>query len=212
MSLNHLAEREHIISVCRRMIPDRLSVGTSGNVSIRVGEEIVITPSGVDYDQLTVEQISVIDRDGRLIEGPTPSTELPMHQLIYEKSDAGAVVHAHPLYGTALSTLVSEMPPLHYNLAAFGGPVRVADYATFGSAELAASVSSAMVDRSAVLMQNHGTAVWAADLDHAYANALLLEWLCELTLIAMRAGDPHLLDPAEIEKVRLKMVRISYGH
>ncbi len=210
--MEHSEIRRQIVAVCRAMIADGLSVGASGNVSVRIGDQVLITPSGVTYDLLEPEAIVVVDLDGRVISGGKPSTEVPMHTLVYRHTDASAIVHAHPLAGTALSTLVDEVPTIHYNLAAFGGPVRVAKYATFGTDELAAAVRQAMDGRSAVLMANHGTITWAGDLTSAYQKAVLLEWICELALKAMSAGSPRLLGAAEVEHVRQKIEQISYGH
>jgi L-fuculose-phosphate aldolase len=206
------AERKEIVRICQAMVADGLIVGTSGNVSIRVGDEVLITPSGVAYDLLTPEMMATVDLDGNVIEGTLkPSTEVPMHTLVYRQTDAGAIVHAHPMYGTVLGTLVDVTPTIHYNLSAFGGPVRVAPYATFGTDELADGVREALVGRSAVLLQNHGSIVWAPTAAQAYGKALVLEWICELSVRAMSAGRPHLIGAAEVEHVRQITERIGYG-
>lgn len=202
--------RQDIIDYCLAMVRDELTLGTSGNISIRQDDLVAITPSGVDYDVLTPEMITVIDMDGKHVEGDMkPSSEVPMHLLIYRETSAKAVIHTHPLYGTALGLLVDETPLAHYMLAPCGGPVRVADYATFGSDRLAANVKAAMEGRSAVLLRNHGATCWADTLQAAYSKATYLEWCCRLWLTAKSAGEPRLLTSEEFDEVMAKIG--SYG-
>jgi len=145
-------ERAEIVEYCLRMDAAGLTVGTSGNVSVRWGDLVAITPTGVDYATLTAEQVSVVDSTGRPVApGPRPSSELPMHLAVYRETAAGAVVHTHPPVGTALSTVVDELPGIHYLVMRLGGPVRVAPYAPYGSPELAEAGARAMAGRSAVL-------------------------------------------------------------
>jgi L-fuculose-phosphate aldolase len=120
-------ERAALVEYCLRMQADDLTVGTSGNLSVRSGHLIAITPSGVVYDDLTPEAICVIDLDGNVVEADLdPSSEVPMHTSVYRATDAGAVVHSHPLYCTALSVTMDEVPPVHYMITLLGGPIRVA--------------------------------------------------------------------------------------
>ena len=119
-------ERQAIIDTCLDMVRDRLTLGTSGNVSVRIDDHVCITPSGFDYDRLTPADITVMDLEGTIVEGnPKPSSEVPMHLLVYRETDAEAVIHTHPRYGTVVGTLVDETPLIHYMLAPCGGPVRV---------------------------------------------------------------------------------------
>ncbi|WP_281690164.1 class II aldolase/adducin family protein [Pseudonocardia thermophila] len=196
------AARTAIVDRCRRMADDGLTLGTSGNISVRMGDRIAITPSGVPYPELTPEQICVIDLEGRTVgPGPVPSSEAPMHTAIYAATDAGAVVHTHPLYATAVSTLVDELPPIHYMIAELGGRVPVAPYATYGTPQLAAHAVAALATGSAVLHANHGATTIGPDLAKAYDRAVLLEWLCRLWHQAQLAGTPRLLPPEEIARV-----------
>ena len=150
-------ERAAMVDYCHRMEADDLTVGTSGNLSVRTGDTIAITPSGVPYNDLTPELVCVIDLDGNVVEAEfEPSSEVPMHTTVYRATDAGAVVHTHPMYGTALSVTRDEVPPVHYMIALLGGPVRVAPYARFGSPELAQGSVDAMQGRTGVLLRNHG--------------------------------------------------------
>jgi len=203
-------ERELIIEYCLRMLKDGLTVGTSGNVSVRVGENIAITPSGVDYETLVPEDICVISLDGKHVDGPdNPSTEVPMHTVVYQYTDALAVVHTHPVYATVVGTLVDELPRIHYLLALLGGPVKVAPYAPFGTEELASNCMVAMRDRYAVLLQNHGATTYGNTLAKAYSRSTYLEWLCRVYCEAKALGEPRLLTAAEFDAVAGAVV--TYG-
>ncbi|GAA4615087.1 class II aldolase/adducin family protein [Saccharopolyspora hordei] len=202
MSSSRLAEqRGEVIAIAQRMTADRLVVGTSGNVSVRCGDLVAVTPSGVDYDDLRVDDIPLVTLDGEVVEGELkPTSELPMHLTAYREHGAGAVVHTHSLHATALSLLRDEVPAVHYQLAEFGGAVRVAEYATFGSPELAESMSKALTDRGGCILRNHGTVTIAETLPKAYNRARQLEWLCELWLTATRVGEPSLLSEEELAR------------
>lgn len=204
------AERAQVIEYCLRMEADQLTVGTSGNVSVRVGDLIAVTPSGVEYRDLTPEAICVIDLDGNPVDGDlAPSSELPMHTSVYRATDAGAVVHTHPLYGTTLSVLLDEVPPVHYMIALLGGPVRVAPYARFGTEELARHAVDAMRGRSGVLMRNHGATTYGPTLAKAYSRSVYLEWVCRLYHQARLLGEPRLLPEQEIAQVAEAL--LGYG-
>lgn len=195
-------EREDLVAFGRRMAPDRLAIGTGGNLSCRVGDVVAITPQGVGYDVTQPEHICVVTLTGDPVDGALiPSSELPMHLSVYERSGAAAVVHTHSEYATILGTLIDELPPIHYLIALLGGPVRVVPYATPGSLDLADHMAKGLEGRSAVLLGNHGTITTGASLDQAYSRALLLEWLCGLYYRARLFGEPRILDLAEIEKV-----------
>jgi L-fuculose-phosphate aldolase len=203
-------ERAAVVKHCLKMQADDLTVGTSGNLSVRSGDLIAITPSGVVYDDLTPETVCVIDLDGTVVEGDLePSSEVPMHTAVYRATDAGAVVHSHPMYCTALSVTMDEVPPVHYMLALLGGPVRVAPYARFGSPELARGSVDAMVDRTGVLLRNHGATTYGPTLAKAYTRSLYLEWVCRLYHQAKQIGEPTLLTLEQLEEVR--KVIDSYG-
>ncbi|MEC3977853.1 class II aldolase/adducin family protein [Amycolatopsis sp. H20-H5] len=202
------AERAAVCEFARRMSADGLAVGTSGNVSARSGELVAVTPTGVDYATLTPEDVPVVGLGGTVVAGSLrPTSELPMHLSVYrDAADPGgrpitAVVHTHSVHATAVSTLVPEVPPIHYMLAAIGPSVRVAAYATYGTAELAAAMLVALRGRRGCLLANHGTITYGEDLASAYSRAQQLEWVCQLWLLARSAGTPALLPPEEIEHV-----------
>ncbi|MFC9288883.1 class II aldolase/adducin family protein [Streptomyces sp. NPDC057052] len=195
---------EQLVATARRTVADRLVVGTSGNVSVRVGDLVLVTPSGVPYDRLTPDDVTGVDLDGRQVLGTlTPTSELPMHLAVHRTTDARAVVHTHAVHATAVSTLVSELPSVHYMTAALGAPVRVAPYATYGTEELARNLLRALTDRTACLLQNHGTLTHGTTLDQAYDRTAQLEWMCRLWLTAssVPGRTPSLLTDDQLGEV-----------
>jgi L-fuculose-phosphate aldolase len=201
-------ERELIAHYGRHMTADRLVVGTSGNLSIRAGDLLAVTPAGHAYDTLTPELVCVQRLDGSQVEGDlAPTSELPFHQLIYAHTEAAAVVHTHSTAATVVSTLVEELPTIHYILAVMGGPIRVAPYATFGSRELAGNVAAAIEGRSGVLLANHGAITYGPSIEVAYDRALYLEWVAEVWLRAhsVPGFTPRILGEAEMAAVYAKI-------
>jgi L-fuculose-phosphate aldolase len=197
-----------LVATACRTVRDGLVVGTSGNVSVRVGDTVLVTPSGVPYDRLTPDDITGVGLDGRQVLGTlVPTSELPMHLAVYRTTDARAVVHTHAVHATAVSTLVPELPLIHYMAAALGGPVRVAPYATYGSAELAENMLRALTDRTGCLLQNHGTVTHGATLDQAYDRTAQLEWMCRLWLTAssVPGAEPSLLTRDQLTEVQEKL-------
>lgn len=197
-------EREAVIAYSRRMAGDGLAVGTSGNVSVRSGDLIAITPTGVAYDDLTPADVCLVDLEGEPVDARLrPSSEVPMHTAVYAATDAGAVVHTHPLHATALSLLVDELPPVHYLVALLGGPVRVVPYAPYGTAELARLGVEGLADRTAVILANHGATTYGEHLEQAYTRSLYLEWLCRLWAQARTLGEPRVLDAEQLAAARV---------
>jgi len=197
-------ERQAVAEAGRQMVDDGLVLGTAGNVSIRVGDLVAISPSTVAYTEVTAVDVCVVDMDGVVVEavpGRRPSSEVPMHLSVYRSSDAGSVVHHHGLKSAALSTLFEVVPTIHYYVAQLGGSLRVAPYARYGSDELAAGVVRALDDRVAALMQNHGAVAYGATLELAYKRAQLVEWLCAMYIEAASIGTPRELTDAEMQDV-----------
>ncbi|MCW2874068.1 class II aldolase/adducin family protein [Actinacidiphila oryziradicis] len=197
-----------LVTTARRTVADGLVVGTSGNVSVRVGELVLVTPSGIPYDRIRPTDTVGVDLDGKQVVGELrPSSELPMHLAIYRNTDAQAVVHTHAVHATAVSTLLYELPAIHYIAAELGGKIRVADYATYGSEELAANVLRALRDRTGCLLRNHGTIVYGDDLDQAYDRTAQLEWMCQVWLAArsVQGFSPSLLSKRELARVAEKL-------
>lgn len=193
-----------VVGAARRTVADGLVVGTSGNVSVRVGDTVLVTPSGVPYDRLRPADVTGVDLTGRQVLGTlVPTSELPLHLAVYRETDARAVVHTHAVHATAASTLVDELPPIHYMTAALGGPVRVARYATYGTPELAAHTLRALEDRTGCLLRNHGTLTYGATLDQAYDRTAQLEWMCRVWLTASSVPglSPSLLSAGQLAEV-----------
>ncbi|WP_405410548.1 class II aldolase/adducin family protein [Streptomyces decoyicus] len=191
-----------LVATARRTVADGLVVGTSGNVSCRIKDLILVTPSGVPYDRLGPGDTTAVDLEGRQIIGALrPTSELPMHLAVYRSTTATAVVHTHAPYATAVSTLVPELPPVHYMTAALGGPVRVAPYALYGSDELAANMVDALRDRTGCLLQNHGTLTYGDSLDQALDRTAQLEWMCRvwLTASSVPGHTPSLLSAGQLD-------------
>jgi len=208
------AARAQLVSYSARLLADGLAVGSAGNISVRLGGIVAITPSGISYAELRPEDICLIAPDGTgLAEGSTetPSSETPMHLAIYEATKAGAVVHTHSPEVIALSASRRELPAIHYAITGLGGPVRVAPYRTFGSAELAAAAVDALHGRSAVILRNHGAVTYGRDLTQAYDRALLLEWLARTYRMALSYGEPATLSAAELDEVTTETRRRRYG-
>lgn len=192
-----------LVAAARRTAEEGLVVGTSGNLSARVGDTVLVTPSGVPYDRLGPGDVLGVDLDGRRVLGTAePTSELPLHLAVYRATGARAVVHTHAVHATAVSTLVDELPPVHYMTAALGGPVRVAPYATYGTLELAAAAVRALRDRTACLLRNHGTVACGDDLNQAYDRTAQLEWMCRLWLLAssVPGRSPSLLTPGQLAR------------
>jgi len=205
------AARQAIVTTCRDLSRAGLVVGTAGNVSVREGHLVAVTPSGLSYAALTPELTGVHRLDGAPVEAPlAPTSELPLHLAIYTaRPEVAAIVHTHSPAATALSALVDEVPAVQYYVAMFGGPVAVAAYATYGSEQLARSAVSALRDRTACLLGNHGAITVGPDLATAHEKSLYLEWLCDVYLRASSAGTPRLLSAEQIAEVTAKLA--GYG-
>jgi L-fuculose-phosphate aldolase len=204
--------RGAVAAAARRLAGERLVLGTSGNVSLRAGDAVAVSPTGAKLAELEPGQVAVTDLDGNQTDGAlAPTSELGLHLGIHAERGDGAVVHTHSPFATALSCVVDELPPVHYEMLRFGGSVRVAPYATFGSPELAAAVHAALDGRTAALMANHGSVVAASSLDAAVELALLLEWACEVYWRASQLGTPRTLGDDELRAVVEQVATLGYG-
>ena len=204
--------RRSIVEACREMNRSGLNQGTSGNVSVRWRDGLLITPTSLPYDQMTSGDIVFLGMDGRA-DGPhRPSSEWRFHRdIMAAKPDVGAIVHAHPIYCTIIAIMGREIPPLHYMVAAAGGPtIPCAPYATFGSEELSRHVVEALRDRAACLLEHHGLIATGESLGKAMWLAVEVETLARQFHGCLQIGGPRLLPVEEIERVRTKMG--DYGH
>ncbi len=180
-----------------------INQGTSGNISVRSGGDMLITPSATPYETMTPDQIAAMPLDlgdGQWCGPLKPSTEWRFHQAILRgRPEAGAVVHTHATFCTALSMLRRDIPAVHYMIAAFGGDtVRCSGYATFGTAELAALALTALEGRNACLLANHGMIVVGPTLARAMWLAVELETLAKQYVLSLQLGTPVVLTEAEV--------------
>jgi L-fuculose-phosphate aldolase len=203
----YLEERQAIVDACRFLQEKQLVVGTAGNVSIRRDDDIIISPTAVEYSQMSVTDIVVVDIAGNIVDGKLkPSSELPFHMSIYASTEHQAIVHTHAPASTALSVVVDEIPITHYYSALFGGAVRVAPYALYGSDELAVHIAKALKDRTAALLANHGAVTVGADIKRAIGLVEYLEYLCDVELKVLATGRPaKVISPEELEEVIKKL-------
>lgn len=197
--------------MARQLAGAGMALGTAGNVSVRRGDRVAVTRAGATLATVTADDVSVVDLDGVLVQGAPATSELALHLGAYRRFAAGAVVHAHAPVSTALACVLDELPAVHYQMVALGGPVRVARYATFGTAELADATLEALDGRSAVLMANHGALTIGDDLDTAIERARLLEWVATVYWQAATIGTPRTLTDAQLQAVRDEMARRHYG-
>jgi L-fuculose-phosphate aldolase len=206
------AARAQLVSYSARLLADGLAVGSAGNISVRLGEVVAITPSGIGYAEMRPADVCVVALDGTELDGTeTPSSETPMHLAIYAATPAAAIVHTHSPEVIALSASRPELPAIHYAITGLGGPVRVAPYVRFGSAGLAAAAVGALDGRTAVILRNHGAVTYGRDLAQAYDRALLLEWLARTYRMALSYGEPVTLSAAELDEVTAETRRRRYG-
>ena len=204
--------REALVAYGRRMLRDGLVVGTAGNLSVRVGDVIAITPTGASYEELRAGDICVLTPDGEIVEGGRPSSEWHLHRRIYELPGAGAVVHTHSPWAVTVSATWTELPAIHYAIVRLGGDsVPVAPYRIFGSEDLAGAVSEVLAGRYAALLQNHGAVTFGGSLAEAYDRAVLLEWLARVHCQAKLFGEPTILSASQLDNVRAEARRRSYG-
>jgi L-fuculose-phosphate aldolase len=205
-------QRERVAAAARRLADEGLVLGTAGNISERAGDRIAITPTGAVLQTLAASDVMVIDTDGCRLDGSgRPTSELALHLGVYRRYQAGAVVHAHPPVSTALACVLDELPAVHYSMVALGGPIRVARYATFGTAELAETTLDALEDRSAALMANHGTITYGEDVGAALERSLLLEWAATVYWRAASIGQPRALDHDQLQDVQRQLDQRNYA-
>lgn len=183
-----------------------LTPGRTGNLSVRRGDRFAVTPTGVDYGAFEAGDVPVVTLDGDQVAGDlAPSSEVPMHRHIYREHDAdpGAIVHTHSPWSTTLAVLHERLPPIHYMIVAVGREVPVAEYAPYGTEELAVNVVAAMeaAGSTATFIENHGLVVVADDLETALEHTTHVESLARLYLQASAFGEPTTLDDEQLATV-----------
>lgn len=197
--------RSAMVVACLRLEAEGLNRGASGNISVRQGDTMLITPSAVAYDEIQPEMMAqlALDDDAGEWKGPkAPSSEWRFHRdILRARPDVNAVVHTHAPFSTILAIARRPIPALHYMIAAFGGPeIRVAGYARYGTAELSANIVEAMAGRNGCLMANHGMVVGGPSLRRALWLAGELEALAHQHYHVLAIGGGHQLSDAQIEE------------
>lgn len=207
-----LALAAGVVEACKEMNRTGINQGTSGNISIRHEDGILITPTSLAYDKMRPDDIVWMGFDGTVDGHLEPSSEWRFHlDIMRTKPEVGAVVHAHPNACTTLAIMEKGIPPIHYMVAIFGGSdIRCAPYATYGTAELSKYVLAALVARSACLLAHHGVIATGATLDQAMWRAVELETLAKQYLGCLPMGEPPLLSEAEIDRVIRKIAGYGY--
>ncbi len=199
--------RRALLQTARAMQAQGLNRGTAGNVSVRCadgeGADFLITPTGVDNETANPGDMVAMKLDGTHSGRLLPSSEWRFHRDIYaRRADAGAILHAHSPFATALACQGRPIPAFHYMIARFGGAdVRCAPYATFGTQALSDAALFALEGRCACLLANHGMLVFGRDLPHALALAIEFETLCEQFWRTVQIGPPQILDAEEMAHV-----------
>jgi L-fuculose-phosphate aldolase len=208
--LNRL--REELVATARRMSELGLTPGMSGNVSVRTSTGMLVTPSGMPYGELMSDDAVEIKADGSMRSGQrTPSTEWQLHRDIYgARQDVQAIVHTHSLFCTTISCLRREIPAIHYMVVLAGSDaIPCAEYATFGSAQLALNAVTALRGGNACLLANHGMVALGSSLAQALRLAAEVETLASQYWHAVQLGTPHVLDHEELTRVRARFA--EYG-
>jgi L-fuculose-phosphate aldolase len=204
--------KQEIIDTVRLYTVNGLGVGTSGNLSARTERGFLVTPTGVSYEALEPQLLVELNIEGEVIGGHLrPSSEWRFHRDIYfNREEAGAIVHVHSPFATAIACTRKSIPAFHYVIAIAGGDsIRCADYATFGTEELSNHVVKALVNRKACLMANHGMIALDKDIPSAFKMAIEVEELAKQYFYSMQIGDPIILDKKEMQ-INLEKFK-SYG-
>jgi L-fuculose-phosphate aldolase len=205
-------QRKSVISHCLLMNRLGINQGMSGNISVRHGEGLLITPTSIPYESLEPEDIVYLSVDGTPEGRRQPSSEWRFHRdIMPARTDVNAIVHAHPTFCTILAIMERGIPAIHYMIAAAGGPdIRCGPYAIFGSAELSKHAVDALDGRRACLLAHHGMIAIGSSLEKAMWLAVEVETLAKQYHGSLQLGDPPLLTRQQIDDVAAKMA--GYGN
>lgn len=198
-------ERQNVSLHGQKMLAQGLTTGTGGNISVRSGDRVAISPSGMAYDEIQPDDVPLVDLQGEPVAGDrTPSSERRMHTtIIRERDDANAVVHTHSPYATTFASLDRPIPPSHYLIAFAGLQVPVAGYATYGTEDLAGLALDTLGDEyDACLLKQHGVIAVGATLEAAFERALMVEYCGRIHYQTTNIGEPVLLPDQEVERLR----------
>ena len=213
--LDDQALRQQLVAVARRMNGTGLNQGTSGNLSVRIEEGILVTPSSLPYEQMEVGDLVALDLSGQPLKEQQrrPSSEWRLHADVLScRPEAMAVLHCHPIHATALACHDRGIPAFHYMVAVAGGDeIRCAPYATFGTKELSDNVVNALAQRTACLLARHGMVTLGKDLESALRVAVEVETLARIYLQALQLGEPPLLSTQQMQAVHAQFRGLHYG-
>lgn len=195
------AIKQQMIDTCRLFSQIGLVHETAGNISVKVKQDdktlLVVTPASFPYEQMTVDDLPVLDLDGAVVDGHTkPSSESPMHLAVHRAfDDVGTVIHTHSMYATAYAIANKSLKPIHLLSLYLGGGVPVAPFATPGTDELGRSVVNTMKSEraKAVLLQNHGVLVTGTTFEETVYAAKFVELIAEMQFMASAIGEPTLI-------------------
>tara|TARA_B100000475_G_scaffold10790_1_gene8429 strand:- start:1491 stop:2171 length:681 start_codon:yes stop_codon:yes gene_type:complete len=209
------ALRQQLVTVARRMNGTGLNQGTSGNLSVRIEEGILVTPSSLPYEQMEVGDLVALDLSGQPLKEQQrrPSSEWRLHADVLScRPEAMAVLHCHPIHATALACHDRGIPAFHYMVAVAGGDeIRCAPYATFGTKALSDNVVNALAQRNACLLARHGMVTLGKDLESALRVAVEVETLARMYLQALQLGEPPLLSMQQMQAVHAQFRGLHYG-
>lgn len=210
-------EKKTVLEASRMMLDKGLVVGTAGNISVRLasggGQQLLaITPSSRSYDSLKIDDIQILDFEARRVEGElTPSMETGLHIGIYlSRDDINAVIHTHSVFASAVSVTGMDIPPILDDQVAFlGGAIKLAGYARTGSSEQTANVLTALGDRNAVLLQNHGAVGTGISISNAFTACEIVEKTARIYLLALNTGKVNELSREAIEAAKELYYRVQ---
>ena len=196
-------EREQLLKIAQKLIATGLNKGTAGNASVRCEGGFLVTPSGMVVEDMTAASMVKMQFDGSFELEKIPSSEWRFHcDILNNRPEINAVIHTHSMFATTLACLHKDIPPFHYMIAVVGGDtIRCAPYALFGSQALSDNALTALIDRKACLLANHGMIALGRDLDNALAVTVEVENLCEQYWRALQLGEPHILSELEMREV-----------
>lgn len=200
--------RSALLLISRRMVDLGLNRGTAGNASVRCSNDVLITPSALPVAEMTEQDLVLIAKDGKILQGRKPSSEWRFHCDIFNaRPEIGAVLHMHSTFATTIACLGKDVPALHYHIAIAGGDtIRCTPYTIFGEQNLSDLALDALHDRKACLLGNHGMIVLGKDLDDALSVAHEVEYLCEIYWRALSVGEPKILTAQQMHEVKAKFV------
>ncbi|MFW5431327.1 MAG: class II aldolase/adducin family protein [Methylophilaceae bacterium] len=196
--------REKLLLTSQKLVAQGLNKGTSGNCSVRFEDGFLITPSGLDVENMTPASMVMMQLDGSFKQGEKPSSEWHFHRdILQNRPEVNAIIHTHSMFATTIACLHKDIPPFHYMIAVTGGDsIRCAPYALFGSQALSDNALVALKDRKACLLANHGMIAMGADLEEAFAITEEVENLCEQYWRLLQITlTPPLLSKAEMRDV-----------